>query len=44
MDCYILCCVLPFKWNHSFKKDYKILGLNINEREIEKFVTKKNKV
>lgn len=44
MDCYILCCILPLNGTIHLRKDYKILGLNINERGTEEFITKRNKI
>lgn len=43
MYCDILCYVLPLNGTIHLRTDYKILGLNINERETEEFVTKRNK-
>lgn len=43
MDCYILGCVLPLNGTIYFRKDYKILGLNINERKNREFVMKRTK-
>jgi len=44
MDCCILGCVLPLNGTIYLRKDYKILGLNINERKNREFVTKRNKI
>lgn len=44
MDCYILGYVVPLNGIIYLRKNYKILGLNINERKNREFVTKRNKV
>lgn len=44
MDCYILGCALPLNGTIYLRKDYKILGLNINERKNREFVTKRSKM
>lgn len=41
MDCYILGCVLPLNRTIYLRKDYKILGLNINERKTGNFFTER---
>lgn len=44
MDSYILGCVLLLNGTIYLRKNYKILGLNLNERKTREFVSKTNKV